>query len=119
MKAQSPCGSTLLFPSRLMVGQMILDHPIGVRIPGGEPISERFRQMVHVPNVIVSYLHCRICFNELPDGQSMAEFARLNIGQTMEGAIQVWCTRHEVNVGIIGSTDEAVPACEPCEHSGH
>jgi len=46
---------------------------------------------------IIAYFHCRKCLQELPDGQSPAEWADNAVGYTAEG-IQVWCNRHKVNV---------------------
>ena len=43
------------------------------------------------------YLNCKQCLDELPQGQSPREFKRLDVGLTKDG-LQVWCTRHNVNV---------------------
>lgn len=47
---------------------------------------------------IVSFFHCRKCMERLPAGKSPQEWARLNVGFTRDGAIQVWCVRHDMNV---------------------
>lgn len=46
---------------------------------------------------IKSYLHCRHCLEEIPEDQSPATWARLNVGWTKKG-LQVWCDRHNQNV---------------------
>jgi hypothetical protein len=43
------------------------------------------------------YLKCKKCFEELPVGTSMQEFATTQAGFTTTG-IQVWCTRHNCEV---------------------
>ena len=37
------------------------------------------------------------CIDELPVGQSPAEFAKVQAGWTKEG-LQVWCNRHDENI---------------------
>jgi len=46
---------------------------------------------------IHAFLHCSLCLQELPDGQSPQQFSRLDVGWTPHG-LQVWCRRHGVNV---------------------
>lgn len=60
-------------------------------------------QIIHdgnagLPNTIQSYMHCGKCLRELPPFVSPKEFSRTQIGITKTGAIQVWCSRHELNV---------------------
>jgi hypothetical protein len=52
-----------------------------------------------IPNTdeILVFLHCGQCLTERPEEESPKEWARLNVGWTKLG-LQVWCTRHEVNV---------------------
>ena len=60
-----------------------------------------------VPNLIENYMHCRKCLQEKPQGQSAKEWARLEVGLTKSGDIQVRCTRHDLNVyftGVIGES---------------
>ena len=47
------------------------------------------------------YLHCRKCIETIPDGESPASHARINVGVTSTGAIQVWCMRHDMNIAKI------------------
>ncbi len=50
-----------------------------------------------VQNSIGAYIHCMKCIDELPVGQSPAEFAKVQAGWTKEG-LQVWCNRHDENI---------------------
>jgi hypothetical protein len=43
------------------------------------------------------FFHCAQCISEIPRGQSMAQWARLSVGDTPYG-FQVWCERHHVSV---------------------
>lgn len=56
---------------------------------------------VRITNGIEMYLHCARCLRELPAGVSPMEYARTQTGFTKDGALQVWCNRHNVNVGLI------------------
>lgn len=53
---------------------------------------------VTAPNEIFRYCHCKKCLEEMPPGTSPRDWARLSVGITAEG-LQVWCVRHDVNVG--------------------
>lgn len=46
---------------------------------------------------IQMFMHCRLCLESVPPGQSPATYARLAVGWTPLG-LQVWCERHDVNV---------------------
>lgn len=48
-------------------------------------------------NCIGHYIHCTLCIEELPAGESPESWARLSVGFTLHG-MQVWCVRHNVNV---------------------
>ena len=48
-------------------------------------------------NRISTFLHCKQCVEEIPEGIAPRDWARLEIGWTPKG-LQVWCTRHECNV---------------------
>jgi hypothetical protein len=48
-------------------------------------------------NEIVTFFHCRVCLETIPDGVSPRENAQLEVGWTPAG-LQVWCKRHEKNV---------------------
>ena len=60
-------------------------------------------QVVHddsiaVPQQGMSFLNCGKCLAELPDDESPMSYARQQVGMTGEGALQVWCVRHDVNI---------------------
>lgn len=46
---------------------------------------------------IMLYFHCGRCMRERPESESPREWARLNAGWTDRG-MQVWCTRHDIEV---------------------
>lgn len=52
-------------------------------------------------NQIETYMNCRKCVAELPDGVSPKEYARTQIGVLHDGRLQVWCNRHECNVAVL------------------
>jgi len=58
---------------------------------------------------IKMYMHCGRCLSEKPSDQSPGEWARLNVGWTVEG-LQVWCTRHDINVVHIDFEGQKHPA---------
>ena len=43
------------------------------------------------------YLHCKICMDAIPEGESPATHARISVGWTPAG-LQVWCARHDINI---------------------
>ena len=45
-------------------------------------------------------MHCMLCIREKPEGVTMSDWVRLNVGSTEKG-LQVWCVRHEVSVGSL------------------
>lgn len=60
-------------------------------------------------NEIYSFIHCRQCVSELPEGESPKEYTRYSVGFTPLG-IQVWCNRHECNVVHIDFEGQQHPA---------
>jgi hypothetical protein len=50
------------------------------------------------PCAIVSFFHCRRCLLEKPEEEAPKDWARINVGFTQEGHIQVWCARHDINI---------------------
>lgn len=60
-------------------------------------------------NKIEMFLHCALCFKEKPDSISPRDFARLEVGWTVEG-IQVWCVRHECNILHVDFESQTHPA---------
>lgn len=67
----------------------------------------------------ISYLHCKKCLEELPQGESPASYSRLEVGVTDEGNVLVWCQRHDLEVATL--TPEIIsdiaenPRCSACE----
>jgi hypothetical protein len=47
---------------------------------------------------IETFMHCATCIDELPEGQSPAKYARLNIGGTPDGWLVIGCVRHGCEV---------------------
>lgn len=48
-------------------------------------------------NEVIMYMHCSMCLESLPNGESPRTWAQLEVGFTPVG-LQVWCKRHDVNV---------------------
>jgi hypothetical protein len=55
------------------------------------------QRSIPVTNEIGLFLHCRKCVNSVPSGMSPLMWARLEVGWTAIG-LQVWCSRHKLNV---------------------
>jgi hypothetical protein len=74
------------------------------------PQDQRFEVLAHhdasqsVPDAGVSYIHCSTCLQEWRElfrgALTPKEYARQQVALTPDG-IEVWCTRHEVNVDLI------------------
>lgn len=58
---------------------------------------------------IVTFLHCAMCLEEVPEGMSASEYAQTEVGFTIEG-IQIWCLRHNANVVHLDFEGRLVPA---------
>jgi hypothetical protein len=73
--------------------------------------GKRSRKPKRIPNTneIKMFIHCGLCMKELPAGQSPREWAQLEVGWTDIG-LQIWCKRHECNVGHIDFQGEVHPA---------
>lgn len=73
--------------------------------------------MIPLPNTneIGAFIHCALCVAEFKAGhpatrgESPGSYARLNIGWTKPG-LQVWCTRHDVNVMHVDFEGQQHPA---------
>ncbi|MEE8538559.1 MAG: hypothetical protein V3S54_01995 [Woeseiaceae bacterium] len=46
---------------------------------------------------ICTHIHCAMCCEEVPAGESMQDYNWREIGFTDKG-IQVWCLRHNCNI---------------------
>ena len=71
--------------------------------------------MAEVQNQVRVYFHCTKCIEELPDDTSPMDYARLSVGMTSDGRMQVWCVRHEKNVYLQGDLSEVEITDEPQE----
>lgn len=58
---------------------------------------------------IVTYLHCALCCEDVPEGMSMQEYAMMEVGFTVEG-IQIWCRRHNASVVHLDFEGQKFPA---------
>ena len=74
-------------------------------------------------NEINRFAHCIKCVEELPKDQTAREYARLEVGFTTSGALQIWCVRHEINVAFISDLREfqnkVSMDCAGCGTAGH
>ena len=64
---------------------------------GSAPTCFRYAGEKSNENQIEMYHHCGMCLDEKPADQSPKDWARIQTGWTRDG-IQIWCTRHNVNV---------------------
>ena len=72
-----------------------------------------------VRNQIETFMHCHKCMEELPQDKSPREYALLEVGWTERG-LQVWCKRHECNVGLFDTWKTHVsPALAWLEGEGY
>ena len=73
-------------------------------------------------NPITLSLQCGRCFEELPEGESPAEYARIAVGLSDAGDFVVWCVRHDESINIFerGTVDEtlALVIDTPCGGCG-
>jgi hypothetical protein len=65
-------------------------------------------------NEISMFFHCKQCLAEIPPNTSHEEYARLSVGITPEGDIQVWCVRHDTN--IVHTGKQKLPEHPKCAH---
>lgn len=50
---------------------------------------------------IERFFQCLRCMRDKPGNESMEKWARLNVGVTASGDVQVWCVRHRLEVVTI------------------
>ncbi len=60
-------------------------------------------------DAIERYIHCSMCLDTVPTGQSPQEWSRYEVGLTKWG-IQIWCARHKCNIMHINFEGERHPA---------
>jgi len=68
--------------------------------------------MIPNTNKIITFLHCRLCTDELAMGEielSPRDYAELEVGFTKIG-LQIWCRRHECNVVHVDYEGRKLPA---------
>lgn len=65
------------------------------------------------------YLHCARCVREKPEGVSMREWLRLEVGLTPTGFL-IRCVRHEIPVTHLTpeAMSQIVDTHQPCGHAG-
>jgi hypothetical protein len=67
---------------------------------------------------ILAFLHCKQCLEEVPVGQSPAEFARVNVFLANPEGIVLWCVRHDELIVAFTSPEDLVEQAEdlvcPC-----
>lgn len=61
--------------------------------------------------LIITFLHCALCYEDIPDGISMQDYALEEVGFTKVG-LQVWCRRHECNIMHVDFEKMTHPAIE-------
>lgn len=66
---------------------------------------------------IEKFLHCKKCWENKPPHLSMRDYARLSVGMTQEGTLQVWCERHDMEVGNIAVVPDPRLSCD-CHECG-
>lgn len=79
------------------------------------------------PNRIARFMHCGKCVASVPSDESPQSWARLEVGLTDKGEIQVWCVRHQESINVMGfvpSEGLEYPEGEPvglpaCQHPEH
>ena len=65
---------------------------------------------------IVSFFHCAQCLDERPEGQSPRDWTRLEFGLTADRRLQVWCLRHEREVGTFLLAPQRIRVGSGCGH---
>lgn len=63
----------------------------------GELIEMKDKELALNDLAIELYLHCGLCMEELPDGESPRSYSSIELGWTKQG-LQVWCKRHDCNM---------------------
>ncbi len=61
---------------------------------------------------IESFLHCAECVAGRPEDMSLQDYARIEVGFTEEGAVQLWCLRHDKEIVTLiapGGVDRKEP----------
>ena len=72
-----------------------------------------------MPNVIMLYLHCTKCIEELPKGSAPNDYQHLEIGITEDSNLQVWCLRHDKEVAFFELSKHQKELIKNVECAGH
>lgn len=72
-----------------------------MKIRNAEDVEVAFNGDFDLPNMIKTFFHCAQCLQELPVGESPMTWARINVGVLETGDIQIWCTRHNINIVLL------------------
>ena len=54
-----------------------------------------------IPDFGVHFYSCTQCLADMPEDETPKNWARQQVSLTKEGNLQVWCTRHNVNIDLI------------------
>jgi hypothetical protein len=54
-----------------------------------------------IPDQGKSFMHCKRCIDELPEGESPMSWARQQLAIRHDGKLQLRCTRHDINIDVI------------------
>ena len=66
-------------------------------------------QKVKPSNDIQMFFHCKECMEEIPDDLAPCDYQQLAVGWTEQG-LQVWCSRHDMNIIHIDFEGHCHPA---------
>jgi hypothetical protein len=81
-----------------------------------DPVHDLVDQVNKADCQIVSFFHCVQCLDERPDGQSPRDWTWLEFGLTADRRLQVWCIRHEREVGTFLVAPQHIPVGPGCGH---
>ena len=65
---------------------------------------------------IETFLHCKKCYEEKPDGVSMQEFCSIEVAKTATSFL-VWCKRHDILIVELdcGCREPTGSKCDCCQ----
>jgi hypothetical protein len=74
------------------------------------PVTLHMNVARNVPHSIAREYRCSLCQQERPPQTPPELWSRLKVGFTSGNrALQIWCSRHNLNVAYIAFTEEDVP----------
>tara|TARA_R100001082_G_scaffold108443_1_gene83676 strand:+ start:980 stop:1231 length:252 start_codon:yes stop_codon:yes gene_type:complete len=80
------------------------------------PISEEITS-----DIVISYLHCKTCIDELPNGKSPRDYVRNEVAINDDNQMLIGCTRHNKTVAVFTLRDDirmkliGKGTCDCCE----